>query len=242
MLNQAPIVAILTLQSDNPKTGNMAQVWILPADMAPHDAVKTGADSSVCGDCKHRRGNGGACYVTPFQGPLSVFKAWQKGAYPIASQRILIQTLAGRHVRLGAYGDPAALPAGVLLRLTGHAAGWTGYTHAWRTLEARARSAAEHCDSRNDPIIVRSLCMASCDTVAEAEEAQALGWRTFRVHGAADAAPVGRESVCPASDEAGHKLTCIECGVCSGTGGKGRGSIRIAVHGSLASRFEAARR
>lgn len=241
-LNGAPIVAVLTLRSDNPKTGDMAQLWILPADMAPHEAVKTGADSAVCGDCKHRRGNGGACYVTPFQGPLSVWKAWQRGAYPLASQRILIQALQGRMVRLGAYGDPAALPAATLRIVTAYASGWTGYTHAWRTLERRASEGGAGPGAWSHLKTVRDLCMASCDTEAEAREAQALGWRTFRVHGADDAAPVGRESVCPASDEAGHKLQCNTCGICNGTATGRKGSIRIAVHGSLASRFESARR
>src|SRR5277367_4190888 len=64
----APIVAILTGthgRSHNSKTGGMAQLWILPADVA------------VCGSCPLRPSGGGevTCYVRTFQGPLSTWKA-----------------------------------------------------------------------------------------------------------------------------------------------------------------------
>lgn len=37
--------------SENPKTGNMIQVWILARHVSPSDAVRTGLDAIVCGDC-----------------------------------------------------------------------------------------------------------------------------------------------------------------------------------------------
>src|SRR5678815_3837756 len=53
-----PIVAIVTglgaRKSKNGKTGPMAQVFILRADMAPTDAVKLAKDDAICGGCKHR--------------------------------------------------------------------------------------------------------------------------------------------------------------------------------------------
>ena len=49
-----PIVSIATLHSNNRKTGDMVQTWILPRDLHPLDAVKAGQDSCICGNCPHR--------------------------------------------------------------------------------------------------------------------------------------------------------------------------------------------
>ena len=40
--------------SSNGKTGAMIQIWILPKDVKPNDAVKTGYDRVICGDCWKR--------------------------------------------------------------------------------------------------------------------------------------------------------------------------------------------
>lgn len=40
--------------SANGKTGAMIQIWILPKDVKPNDATKTGFDRVVCGDCWKR--------------------------------------------------------------------------------------------------------------------------------------------------------------------------------------------
>ena len=56
-LDGAPIVVIVTglaRKSTNAKTGALLQTWILRSDMHPIDAVRSGADSSICGDCRHR--------------------------------------------------------------------------------------------------------------------------------------------------------------------------------------------
>ena len=76
-INGDPIVAILTLKSNNVKTGNMAQLWIMARDIAPHIAKKEGNDDAVCGDCPIKK----ECYVLTFQGPLSVWNAYQRGTY-----------------------------------------------------------------------------------------------------------------------------------------------------------------
>ena len=57
LIDGAPIIAIacrITEASENSKTGAMIQTFILRRDIAPHLALKTGADSSVCGDCPLR--------------------------------------------------------------------------------------------------------------------------------------------------------------------------------------------
>jgi hypothetical protein len=49
----AVIVAVITLNSSNIKTGDMASMWILNADESLL-ASKSGSDESVCGQCVHR--------------------------------------------------------------------------------------------------------------------------------------------------------------------------------------------
>lgn len=227
LIDGAPIVAVaITARSRNEKTGNMVQTYIL-ADNGerPSANVQTGADVSICGDCKHRPANGGACYVVVAQGPTAVFKSLMAGKYPrITSDRDIAALGVGRVVRLGTYGDPAAVPSSVWAALVSHAAGRTGYTHQWRNL--RGASVLDY----------QRLVMASADTPDELAEAQAQGWRTFRVRLETEAlAP--RESVCPASAEAGKKVTCAQCRMCDGTASGKRGSIAIYAHGGKASRY-----
>jgi hypothetical protein len=225
-LDGAPVVLIATglrAKSTNSKTGAMVQTYILRADVDPVAAVRSGADASICGDCPHR-GNGFSgrtCYVNVGQGALGVYRAFRRGSYPQATDAAdVIAAGAGRMVRIGTYGDPAAVPARVWQDLTAQASGWTGYTHQWRQLAASP---------------LRDLVMASADCPEDAREAHALGYRTFRVTRTASEPSVGREVACPASEEAGRKLTCETCGACSGTASGRRGSIRIVAHGAMAS-------
>lgn len=219
MLDGAPIVAIATMKTDNRKTGDMVQTWILRADMGPVDASKAGADASICGDCPHRWHTGGACYVNIGHGPLSVWRAWKRTVYPQACNPVSRTAIgAGRRVRLGAYGDPAAVPDGVWRALIRDAVGHTGYTHQWRTATA-----------------LRDLCMASVDSAAELAEAQRAGWRTFRITGPTEILEPA-EILC-AAEATGR--TCADCMACDGaTRGTAQASVAITVHGSRAVRFQ----
>jgi hypothetical protein len=76
--------------------------------------------------------------------------------------------------------------------------------------------------------------MASVDNATERDEAMALGWRTFRVR-THEEHLLEHEFVCPASAEAGKKLTCQECNRCGGADGK-RGTPAILVHGITGKR------
>jgi len=139
-LNGAPIVAIATnlkRPSANQKTGPVVQVWILPADVRPHVAVKSGADAAVCGDCKHRPSLEGTCYVPTFRAPGAVHAAFLRGSYARPTPSEARALLAGRVVRLGAWGDPVAVPLVVWRALLRDVKGWTGYTHQWRLPVAR---------------------------------------------------------------------------------------------------------
>ena len=223
LLDGKPIVVIATgigRSSKNRKTGNMVQTYILRADMPPNQAIRIGADSSICGDCIHRgdgTGKGRTCYVNVGQGPRSVWAAWMRGSYPCVVSHWDITNLGYDHtVRLGTYGDPAAVPADIWKALVFRCVGHTGYTHQWR----RAPD-------------LRGLVMASADSESDAAEARALGWRTFRVAMPCDAPRMTGEAICPASAEAGKKLTCATCLACSGANGR-RGSIVIQAHGGFA--------
>jgi len=227
MLDGAPIVVVVTglaKSSRNAKTGDMLQTWIVRDDVNPIEAAKTGQDESICGDCVHRPINGGSCYVKLFQAPLNIFKSAHRGIYPTVIDLNDIAALGvDRVVRLGSYGDPAAVPVGVWEALTAHASAWTGYTHQWRV--------APH---------LMALCMASADSVAEHVMAKAMGWRTFRVRTASE--PVlDKEFVCPASKEAGVKTDCASCKACMGTSAKAKASPVIIAHGATARRFELTR-
>jgi len=223
-LDGSPIVVIATgldKASRNEKTGDMVQTWIMRADVEPHEAVKTGDDASICGECPHRPALGGSCYVKTFHAPLSVFRAYRRGAYAKATLEEAREAMAGRVVRLGSYGDPAAVPVAVWEAFTAKAKGWTGYTHQWRTA----------------PDAFKPLCMASADSEAEGVEARAAGWRTFRVRTADEAVLPKVEFVCPASAEAGMKTDCATCRACMGTASKARVSPVIIAHGATARRF-----
>ena len=239
MLDGQPIVGIAVLHSENGKTGDMVQTYIIRSDMAPLTALATGADISICGTCRHRprtirerdRKTGRftskrvrTCYVDVGKSVQQVFRAFERGSYPQLEPVDGAPILADRMVRLGAYGDPAAIPAHVWIALLADAAGHTGYTHQWRR-----PMAADFA----------SIVMASADGPTDRDEARAAGWRTFTVR-TADQPLAAREIVCPASPEGGDRLQCIDCGACDGADRPGKVSIAIVVHGAMARHFRAA--
>ena len=103
-----PIVAIANgfKRSSNKKIGQMAQVWIIRSDMHPQDALKGHKDISICGDCKHKEFR--SCYVNVMHGPASVYNAYKRGSYKKYTPE-MIKFFHGMNLRLGAYGDPAAV-------------------------------------------------------------------------------------------------------------------------------------
>jgi hypothetical protein len=247
VLDGAPIMLVVTglgkrRDSANRKTGAMIQTYILRADLTPSEAARTGADRSVCGSCPHRgrvegtgataRNVGRSCYVTLVQGPLVAYKgatggvsgagprAYVEGerAWPLA-----LAGVAGRPVRVGSYGDPAAIPAHVWARLLAPASGWTGYTHQWRNPAVG--------------VWARALLMASCDNEGDRVAASAAGWRTFRVLGPSETPRPAREIYCPASPEGGQRAKCEACQLCQGASRVGARDIAIRVHGTGAVNF-----
>ena len=214
MINGEPIVAVVTMKSNNVKTGNMASMWIMSADEKPTDATKSGADQAVCGMCPHRHHLGGSCYVVLFQAPLNVYKTYKRGGYALATDLNVFDNVL---IRFGAYGDPAALPLDLLNGIKARAKNHTSYTHQWKS---------------NDNDILKTTSMASVDSKAEAMQAQENGWRTFRV--TKDISDLlSTEIVCPNTT---HGIECKDCKLCSGYS-KAK-NIVIEVHGTKKNKFE----
>lgn len=224
LLDGSPVVCVVTFDSGNAKTGDMGQAWILADNgETPHNNNKSGADFAVCGDCKHRAGS---CYVTLIHGPRAVYASFVAGRYEslVDHPEEQANRMKGYNLRIGAYGDPAAVPASVWHNLAAAAEGRTGYTHQWNKPQFAELS---------------TLVMASVDTPEEQAQAQALGFRTFRIRLPEEGLLKG-EIVCPAAKEATgkFKLSCDQCKACAGIDRPGRrGNIAIIVHGGEGARI-----
>lgn len=214
-LDGSPIRLLLTFGSTNPKTGDMVQSWIVRADMSPVEAVKRKLDGAICGECPRRHGRG--CYVTVWRAPL---QAWRSVKETWTLEKAAAR-LRGRRLRIGAYGDPAAVPLSVWATLTRHTAGHSGYTHS----PDRAPG-------------LKALCMASVENELEATRLQAQGWRTFRVRSTDDYSTLPGEITCPASKEAGKVTACEYCLKCNGASGRSKQNIAISEHGLVRRRLE----
>ena len=219
-----PIFATAIWSSKNRKTGALLQTYVMRADIDPLTANKLGEDVSICGDCRHKGvptldptrklAEQRSCYVNMGQGPLNVWKQFLLDRYAVLADDAVRELGAGRLVRMGTYGDPAAVPKHIWQLLLDRAAGHTGYTH-----------------NGADP----TLCMVSADTLAEAQQAWASKYRTSRV--VRDVSEVQRNEVlCPASAEAGYKAQCADCMLCGGTSVKAK-SVAIVAHGTGAVHF-----
>lgn len=225
-----PVVAIALLKSSNRKTGSLMQTLILRADMPPVEAARGGFDDAICGSCPLRPRNaarvgdlpvgslrGRGCYVNLGAAPTTVFHAWRRGVYRPTDD--LAALGAGRLIRLGTYGDPAAVPDRVWRKLLKDSRGHTGYTH--------------------QPGLVphmRDYLMASAGSPEDARRLRALGWRTFEIR--PKETPVRPGTIlCPAES---HGARCEDCLLCDGAPDHRHGvkSVTITAHGSGA-RFAA---
>jgi len=172
-------------------------------------------------------------------GPQSP-KDWKCETYPVAGggEEGLWGYSGKLPVRIGSFGDPAAVPISVWSVLLEDSVGHTGFTHMWRT-----------CNQ-----MLRLWCMASVDTPEERDEAQKMGWRTFLVVPEKDADPFygkitdtlfsykrrfGVDILCPATDpHPKRNTTCATCLLCNGIGGNCSKSIWEVVHGENAENHE----
>ena len=266
LLDGSPIFAALVgldSPSANTATGTMAQIYIMRSDVSPVSAIATGADASICGECKMRgrvvsldtathiawgldpsrrrallqriesaRGHGEstlnierACYVRTEQAPTVIFKAYAAGSYPNVAPEVAADMVKGGELRIGAYGDSAALPIRAVRPLADAAEILTNYTHAPGYSPGRAKRLAP-------------FTMASADSPGQALAYQEQGFRTFRVSPnhtqradgtrlVADLLP--GEYQCPKTLD--KRVTCIACGICDGTRRGIAANIAAPAHG-----------
>jgi hypothetical protein len=208
LLDGKPIVVIATFSKRNTKTGEVVQTYILVDGINPLEASKTGADFSICGDCAMRgevttdptrkQAKNRRCYVNLGQGVLIVYKSFLRGVYPMADNTAARKSIGrGRFVRVGTYGDPAAVPPAVWEELLSEADTFTAYSHqsGWRP----------------------DIAMQSADNHAQAVIHWKAGRRTFRVIADLGQLDKQNEALCPASKEAGRRVQCTACKLCKGS-------------------------
>ena len=216
IIDGKPYVAIMTLKTTNRKTGDMAQVWILRSDINPVEAVNTGGDRSICGDCPHRKQADGSrsCYVNVGQAPNSIYKSYKNGRYKVGSRKQIKAVVTGRKVRWGAYGDPSIIPVTIVKEINSYSSGWTGYTHQWKESWCGA---------------FKGIFQASCDGLMEYLDATAHGWKTFSVLPKGYVKNTLHKHVrqCPATFE-NSVATCSTCSLCDGN----KLDIYVEAHGS----------
>jgi hypothetical protein len=233
MIDGSPIVCIVTGLSSgsvNGKTGAMLQTWILSDNgQSPIEASRSGQDVSVCGTCVHRGtaapskttgwANGRTCYVALQKAPTQVYRAYKRGSYTMSTIEETSELGRDRMVRLGSYGDPAALPHAIFRSLISRSTGHTGYSHG-----------------RGASVDYENL-MVSADTKKQAQGYHLNNKRTFRVipvkqwQDKGKASLLKTEVLCPASKEAGQRATCETCRLCIGSSIRAK-SIAIVAHGA----------
>jgi len=161
---------LCTANSTNTKTGNVPSIWI---GATRKESIQSCVDVGCPLLHKKAGGQGGGdnnlCYAqhgTPKMAHATMCKSAANGKDYSLSNAILHGSRAAKMVRVGAIGDPAALSPidSAYIRQTIKRAGLSlvGYTHGWMMKTAR------HW---------RGSLMASCDTLEQADQAIAHGWR-----------------------------------------------------------------
>lgn len=212
------IVVNFQFDTNNSKTGNLVQNYIIPQTWLGTTAkISTLSDTDVCFDCDHSKAKNKTCYVRKGfseMGLASKVRSLRKIGLeniPELSPELeadLLEAIDGRGVRFGSYGEPILLGEELVSKISNRAKFWTGYTHQWH---------------KNN--WAKNYFMASVETELVARASQKLGFRTFFV-GSTDSTDF---VTCPASKEAGNKTTCDNCKLCMGTQSKAK-SVKILPH------------
>ena len=218
-----PIIAALTFSKRNKKLGKMASLYIINDNgKGPIENNRLGLDVSICGNCPlkgiaHNGDKGTAkervCYVSLIHGPNSIYKAYKANKYKLVND--LVSLGANEAIRLGAYGDPAAVPNHIIKALISKAKSYTGYTH-------------QH-DLKS---VDYSNCMASTNSLESARKFWKLNIRTFRTIKENDGLQPN-EILCPATDPKLKEkaITCATCKLCKGSSIKAK-SVAVVLHGN----------
>ena len=214
--DETPIMVVMSgfkKDSNNKKTGSLVQLYILPVHDTPKDTYFAGS-KAVCGDCKYNGNNG--CYVR-WSNLGSLWRAAKnQSAIPMSLSK---EFLRGLRVRVGAAGDPAAVPTSVWSELLSTCENFTGYTHQWNKEQYQD---------------MQGLFMASVDNARENVKARALGWSTFFVTDSEDEAKKeGTRCLASAgkTDIHGLPTTCSTCMLCNGKS-RNQKTITEVLHGA----------
>jgi len=213
--NKTPIMVVMsgyTKDSANSKTGPLIQLYILPLNDKPSDTYRSGS-SAVCGTCKYNGNNG--CYVRWSH----LTSMWNSARVqnPI-DKSLAIELMKGLRVRVGAAGDPLAVPSDFWKDVLSSCDSFTGYTHQW--------------SDKNLSSGYKGMFMASVDSHSEKILARARGWNTFQVLDGDE--PLNKSTLCLATipnktDLNGLPMSCASCMLCNGKGNK---SIHVQLHGA----------
>jgi len=205
------IVSIVTFKSNNVKTGDMAQIWIMRNDIDPVQAIKENKDDVICFDCPHRKNR--SCYVNAGQAPLQIYRSYKKGIYKSLDLNKLSQALKFKNVRFGAYGEPVLIPLKIVKHIIKSCMSYTGYTHQWHNPKYKDYA---------------PLFMASIDSDKQLKQTIKNGLRSFRV---SNNDLIGNnEIICPNITKG---ITCNVCTLCDNQGRhKNAKSIVVPVHGT----------
>jgi hypothetical protein len=196
------------ISRDNRKTGPIPTGWV-------GDSFDAATES--CKGCKLHPSREGGCYAwsgNVRRGFGSILRAASKRPERYALAWVLAMAPRfARYARLGALGDPSGVRKREYLQVVetirSEGLGVLSYTHMWR------RKAGDY---------LRLSSRASCDSLAEADEAADRGWSVAAIlpwnyPAAKFRTPAGREGiVCPAQL---RDVTCNQCGLCDV---QGRGS------------------
>jgi hypothetical protein len=188
-------------RTSNRKTGDVPTAFI---GKTVHQALRTckGCNLLKQKDCY-------AWFGTVVWGFKHIIKAYKQSPHKYTFLYALANRApTAKMIRIGAIGDPSRarkkdlLSAYKLAKQLGLA--FVGYTHFHRDAEAWR---------------LRKLLMASCDSITEADEAVARGWRATAIvpydfEGKRFVTPAGNHAViCPAQSMP-DKFTCNDCLLC----------------------------
>lgn len=181
-------------------------------------------DKGVCFDCPFSSNSGnGNCYThksNQFKGFISMLKSIARefnsdfNSIPELSTKDyldIVKLSDNRYVRFGTYGEPTLIPIALVNMMVSVAKTYSGYSHQYMRKPEYAK-----------------YFMASTHNQFQANTAKdKFGYRSF-IAVKDNTKTVG--VICPASDEGGFKSTCSDCGLCSGTIGKGKKDVVILEH------------
>ncbi len=182
-----------TVSKDNEKTG------VIPTQYIGATRDETW---DTCEGCSLRPDARGGCYAWTgkvSRGANSVRKAAARGKDYSIEAALSRAPRSAMVCRFGAIGDPARVDRAGLLRdidtIRAESLKIVGYTHHWQ----------------EEPVtgLLRSVFLASCETLAQASEAKARGWLV------AVAGPESLPGMVTCPNYKRPEIQCNRCGLCS---------------------------